>query len=78
MHSVGLGGFGMEIAFLIKNHCPGLDYLLFDDSVAGQNIKTIETLVFKREMVGDCILAIGQATVQAFNCSFEICKNIIS
>ena len=69
VHSVGAGGFGMEIVFLIMNHCPTFDYLLFDNCVTGQNIKTIETFVFKRDMVGDCILAIGQAKVQAFNCS---------
>lgn len=59
VHIVGAGGFGMEIAFLIKSQSPGLDYCMYDDSITGQNIKTIETLVFNREMVGDCILAIG-------------------
>lgn len=64
IHIIGAGGFGMEIAYLIKNRFPGFNYCMYDDSVSGDNIKTIENLVFNQEVVADCILAIGDPEVR--------------
>ena len=64
IHIVGAGGFGMEIAYLLQNRFAGFNYCMYDDSVIGENIKTIENLVLDQEVIGDCILAIGDPDVR--------------
>ena len=59
IHIVGAGGFGREIAYLINYRFPFLKYRMYDDSVSGDNIKTIDNLVFSQDVFGDCILTIG-------------------
>ena len=59
IHIVGSGGFGKEIAYLVKCHYPNVNFFWYDDNLSGNHIKSIDFLVCDKDISGDCILAIG-------------------
>lgn len=59
VHIVGAGGFGMEISYLLNCRFPYLNFCRYDDNLSGNYTKPIEFLVNNQEIIGDCILAIG-------------------
>jgi hypothetical protein len=59
IHIIGAGGFGLEIAYLVKCRFSYINLCLYDDSVIDDHIKPIESLISNKDISGDCILAIG-------------------
>jgi hypothetical protein len=59
IHIVGSGGFGKEISYLINCRFPDHKVFIYDDFDISDNVKPIEDLVCNAEIIGDCILAIG-------------------
>jgi NDP-sugar pyrophosphorylase family protein len=64
LHIVGSGGFGLEIAYLLKCHYPDIHYFMYDDNGIDNQIRTLEFLIHDKNIAGDCVIAIGEPEVR--------------
>jgi hypothetical protein len=64
IHIIGAGGYGVEIAYLVKCQYPIVNIFYYDDNLRDDHIWPIDFLIGDKEISGDCILAIGDPAVR--------------